>query len=166
MLSAVCNSGPLIHLAQINLFKIFKQFEEIIIPKSVFEEVCVQGKPGENEIKSLKNLKIIKVKNKEIAYLKKKLYRWKLSLPEVEAIYLAKKLNKILLTDDLDAREAAESISVEVHGSVGVILRAFREKILTKDETINALNDLYEKSKLFVSRVIIEEAIKAVKKRI
>jgi predicted nucleic acid-binding protein len=93
-----------------------------------------------------------------------KLKKWKLDYPELEAIYLTKKLNVgILLTDDLDAREAAKSIGIEVHGSVGIITRAFKEKLLNLENTEKALIDLYEKSKLFISRKIIETAINEIK---
>lgn len=167
MPKVVSNSGPLIHLAQINLLKIFEIFPEIVVPQSVFDEVTVSGKPGEAEIKNLKNLKTVdtsEVETGEITKLRRKLKKWKLSQPELEAIYLSRKLERILLTDDLDAREVAESIGIEVHGSVGIILRAFKEGTLDRNGAVNALNDLYEKSRLFVSRIIINDAIKAVRK--
>jgi predicted nucleic acid-binding protein len=96
--------------------------------------------------------------------LKSRLKRWKLSQPELEAIYLSRKSKRMFLTDDLDAREAAESIDIEVHGSVGIIVKAFKERVLTLEETIRGLNDLYEKSRLFVSKIIIDEVIRAVRK--
>ena len=167
MLNAVCNSGPLIHLAQINLLKTFKIFQELIIPRSVFGEVTISGKPGEVEIRSLKNLKTVDISKdelREIAKLKRRLKGWRLSQPELEAIYLSRRTNRMFLTDDLDAREAAESIGIEVHGSVGIIVRAFKERMLTLEETVRGLNDLYEKSRLFVSKTIIDEAIRAVRK--
>ncbi|MBI2185147.1 MAG: hypothetical protein HYU39_09340 [Thaumarchaeota archaeon] len=70
----------------------------------------------------------------------------------------------MFLTDDLDAREAAENIGIEVHGSVGIIVRAFKERMLTLEETIRSLNDIHDKSRLFVSKIIIDEAIRAVRK--
>lgn len=167
MHNVVCNSGPLIHLAQINLLKVFEIFPEIVIPQSVFDEVTVSGKLGEVEIKFLKNLKTVGISKddaRDITKLKSKLKKWKLSQPELEAIYLSRKLERVFLTDDLDAREAAESIGIEVHGSVGIVIRAFKEKMLSLEETINALNDLYEKSRLFISRIVINEAIRAVRK--
>lgn len=63
-------------------------------------------------------------------------------------------------TDDLDAREAGKQLGFEVHGSVGIITRAYREGIIDLEMAKKALEDLYSISKLFVTRGIIEEAIK------
>lgn len=167
MLNAVCNSGPLIHLAQISLLKTFKIFQELTVPKSVFDEVTISGKPGEVEIKYLENLTTVDISKDElrqITVLKRRLKGWKLSQPELEAIYLSRRSKRMFLTDDLDAREAAESLGIEVHGSVGIIVRAFKERTLTLEETVRGLNDLHDKSRLFVSKTIIDESIRAVRK--
>jgi len=67
---------------------------------------------------------------------------------------------KIFLTDDLDARDAGKQLEFEVHGSIGVIARAYREGLIDLKRAKRALGDLYSISKLFVTKAIIEEAIK------
>ena len=69
-------------------------------------------------------------------------------------------LLKIFLTDDLDARDAGKPLGFEVHGSVGVIARAYREGLNDLERAKSALEDLYSISKLFVTKAIIEDAIK------
>ena len=46
---AVSNSGPLIHLAQIGMFR-FGVFSVIYLPQKVYEEVCIKDMPGYCEI--------------------------------------------------------------------------------------------------------------------
>jgi len=49
------------------------------------------------------------------------------------------------------------------HGSVGVILRAFREGILTENRVVKLLQNLESESTLFITHSLIQQAIKAVK---
>jgi len=58
MVEAISNSGPLIHLAQIEKFELLNVFSKIYIPKEVFKEVCSAGKQGEKELKKAENVKI------------------------------------------------------------------------------------------------------------
>ena len=84
---------------------------------------------------------------------------------EIHALALCRKLGKnIFLTDDLDAREAGVSLGFEVHGSVGVIARAYRRGPVDLVEAKAALNDLYNVSDLFVARAIIESVIEEIEK--
>lgn len=85
----------------------------------------------------------------------------KLEEGELEALTLCNRLKvEIFLTDDLDARDAGKQLGFEVHGSVGVITRAYREGLIDFEMAKKALEDLYSISKLFVTRSIIDEAIK------
>ncbi len=52
----------------------------------------------------------------------------KLDEGELEALTLCDRLKvRTFLTYDLDARDAGKQLGFEVHGSVGVIARAYRE---------------------------------------
>jgi len=54
-------------------------------------------------------------------------------LGEAQAIAPALQLKAdYFLTDDLDARTVSTIHSIEAHGTAGIILRAFREKIIDK----------------------------------
>lgn len=51
MVEVVSNAGPLIHLAEIKCFGLLKVFSKVYVPKTVYREVCIEGKPGERELK-------------------------------------------------------------------------------------------------------------------
>ena len=64
----------------------------------------------------------------------------------------------IFLTDDLAARREAQRLGFAVHGSVGVIVRAFRVGLLTRPEADAQLVALRDCRSLFVSKAIIDLA--------
>ncbi|MDI6655380.1 MAG: hypothetical protein QME59_05780 [Candidatus Hydrothermarchaeota archaeon] len=70
---AVSNSGPLIHLAQIGKFHILKIFDRVYIPRKVYDEVNIEGKPGKEELNGLKNIIIREVEEKVSAKIAKDL---------------------------------------------------------------------------------------------
>jgi len=164
MVEAISNSGPLIHLAQIEKFELLNVFSKIYIPKEVFKEVCTAGKQGEKELKKAENVEILEVSGKNVGNIKKKVKGFKLDEGELQALCLCNKLKKIFLTDDWDAREASKTFGLEVHGSVGIITRAYREGLINFQRAEKALSDLYNVSSLFVTKTIIDEAIEELRK--
>ena len=89
---------------------------------------------------------------------------YELDLGEVAAIALARQEGILLfLTDDLDARLVASSLGLTVHGSVGILLRAFRENILAKDEVISKVIMLETQSSLYITRDLINYVIREIK---
>ena len=86
-----------------------------------------------------------------------------LDLGEASAIALAlQEKADYFLTDDLDARRVAEEYFIEVHGSVGIIMRALKDKIISKKTAIKKIIELYDKSSLFITRDIVNIAIKSI----
>ena len=102
MLEVVSNSGPIMHLFEIDKINLFKVFSKISVPLLVYNEV-------KREIKLLSNLKIIDVLKGETSIIKNKIKPFTLDDPELHALYLANKLNLTFLTDDLKAREAGKN---------------------------------------------------------
>jgi len=68
----------------------------------------------------------------------------------------------LFFTDDLDARFVALSLGLTVHGSVGILLRAFRKKMLTKEGVISKVRMLETQSSLFITRDLIIFIIKEI----
>lgn len=160
----VSNSGPLIHLAQIGRFKLLSMFSKIYIPRKVYEEVSIPDKPGEAELRSAENIEVLGVLESEVESIKARICV-KLDEGELQALCLCEKLGvNLFLTDDLDARETGKKLGFEVHGSVGIIARAYRECLVDLRETENALKALYEVSSLFVAKEIIEMALKELRR--
>ena len=160
MAEAVSNSGPFIHLAQIGRFELLSMFSKIYIPKKVYEEVSIPDKPGEADLRSAGNIEVAEVSGNEVENIKMRI-SLKLEEGELQALCLCKSLGvNLFLTDDLDAREMGKKFGLEIHGSVGIIARAYRECLIDLKEAENALKALYEVSNLFVTKEIIEMAVR------
>jgi predicted nucleic acid-binding protein len=70
----------------------------------------------------------------------------------------------ILLTDDAAARLVAERLEYEVHGTIGVIVRALRRQQRTKRQVLNLLRALPHRSTLFIRAPLLESIIEQIKK--
>jgi len=65
----------------------------------------------------------------------------------------------IVLTDDAAARLAAEALRLRVHGTIGVLLRAVRLGRRTREQGIETLERLRDRSSLHVRPALIAEAV-------
>ena len=155
MLSAVSNSGPFIHLSEISQIRLFNLFKILTIPISVLEEV------GEL---NLKNIKVVVVSEKDSALFINSLKKFKLQKAEIDALYLAKNANLMFLTDDLEARDAANYLRVKVHGSLGIISIAYKKKIISFEEAEKYILDLYNDSTLFLTKSLVDLALSELEK--
>lgn len=66
------------------------------------------------------------------------------------------------LTDDLEARTVANVHDVDAHGTVGVILRAFREKLINKETAVKKVSELHTSSSLFITKDIVNQIINSI----
>jgi len=161
---AVSNSGPLIHLAQIRRFNLLSVFNKIFVPHAVYDEVCIAGKPGNIELNNAGFISTCDVSNNDIEAISKHL-EITLDDGEIHALALCMKISKkIFLTDDMDAREAGTILGFEVHGSVGVIARAYRHGLVGLTEAKTAMDDLYNISDLFIAKAIIDDVKEEIQK--
>lgn len=154
---AVSDTGPILHLNEINIQKALKIFSTILIPNEVEDELL---KHKSNIPKFIKILDL-KSESKDITNILTNQYD--LNLGEAEAISLAlqEKIN-LFLTDDLDARQTAKHYNLEVHGTIGILLRSFREKLIDKKTAIEKVEELKRKSSLFITQNLVEEIILAI----
>ena len=154
-LIAVSDSGPSIHLSEIDATKSLRILKEVIIPEEVFNETKKLTVP---------NSKIVQLneKHKDIAKFLSSSYG--LDLGEVEAISLCMQEGiKLLFTDDLEARIVAKHYNIEVHGTIGILVKSFTNGIFTEKEILQKLELLRTKSSLFVTKDLLNWSIKRIK---
>ena len=160
-MTAICNASPLIHLAKIKRLNLLWEISsEIIIPKTVKVEVIDKGKEkGKADAFLIDNVDWIKVvedpPNADQLAEKAGIHRG-----EASAILLAKSLNVPVLLDDSDARKFAIGLGLEVVGSIGIIIKAVRLGIISKNDGLTDLEKLADVMWLSVN--IYEKARKIV----
>jgi len=54
-------------------------------------------------------------------------------------------------TDDSDARDVGELYDIEVHGTAGIVARAYSLGLLSYEETRRVMHDLHERSSLYMT---------------
>ncbi|WP_435194602.1 nucleic acid-binding protein [Natronomonas sp. EA1] len=147
MIIAVSDTGPLIHLAEIDSFSLLRSIDELLIPETVRDELATGGLPdgfGDLDVSVVPDIDIDDVD---------------LDPGETAALGVARDRNAIFLTDDLDARQAAKSRGVEVHGTVGLIALAHSRGELSEEAATDRMRSLASETSLFVTDAVIQRGI-------
>jgi len=144
----IFDATPLIYLGKINVLEKITHFpEEKYTPESVYQEVVVEGKksgyPEVFLIENMLNAGILQIKtpadNRYIAHLKE---NPRIHRGGAEVLALALELDGIALLDDEEARGMAEIEGIEHHGTIYLLLRMMKIGLLTKEETIDSLDEM------------------------
>lgn len=155
--NACTDTGPILHLQEINQLSLLKIFSKIFISVYIKEELL------KYKIEKLpRNFKLESVNKDQVALLAE---RYSLDIGESSVIWLSKSLKiPLLLTDDLNVREIAKYLGIKPVGTVGIIMRCFREKLITQKKAIEILKEIHKKSSLFITSELINYAINEIKK--
>jgi len=153
----IADTGPLIALAKIkHLDLLHVLYEQVRIPAIVYKELMAKIGVESREIdKALNEFILI---SKEIPVIKKiEPAIQNLGQGERKVIELAYAFDKpvLLLMDDKLGREAAKQLSLNVTGSIGILLKAKKEG---KISNVTDLLRLMRKNGYWFSDEIIHEA--------
>jgi predicted nucleic acid-binding protein len=156
----VCDTGPLLHLSEAGAVHSLSSAGEIIIPSMVaseFEANAQGWKPPQW-------VKILELDANARQQAADWIASQKIDAGEAEAISLALQIQADwLLTDDAVARQFAESLGLEVHGSIGLLLwNVALGNIKNQEQALNLLDGLAQSS-LWVSERVLQEARKAIR---
>jgi predicted nucleic acid-binding protein len=153
----VCDTGPLLHLAEADALTLLELAGEVNIPSVVaaeFENNAIGRQlPGWIQIVPLD----------AVSAEKAQIWASHIDPGESAAIALSVQLKADwLLSDDARARQFAESLGVEVHGSIGLLLwAAATGHIPGRDQALNLL-DALAASSLWVSDRVLRYARKTI----
>src|SRR5438270_13560788 len=121
----VLDAGPLIHLDELDALDLLEGFRHIYVPLAVKDEVAVHR--PKLDYQQVKDLKVWTSVLEHSPVVKGYAQTLELDSGEIAALNLLKQLQgQLLLCDDSAARLAAESMGLEVHGTLGIIIRAIR----------------------------------------
>lgn len=161
--AAIADAGPLIHLYEIGQLTLLQLFSAVHIPVIVWQEATESGRVPEQ---ALLGVPVVRRHPSALGDGRNGERLSHLHGGEREALRLCEELGiPLLLTDDLAAREAALGVGVTPVGSVGIIAKSHVAGMIDLAETERALRELQETSSLFVSRAIVEGAIRALRGR-
>lgn len=150
----VCDTDPLLHLSEAGALHLLQYTGKVLIPDLVADEF-------EQNAQGWKSPQWITIQEMD-KDAGKQADNWKVTgivdPGEAHAIALAVHMKADwLLTDDAKARQFAETLGLEVHGSIGLLLRNFGKGFIQKDQAYNLLDGLAHSS-LWVSERVLDKA--------
>ena len=158
----VCDAGPLIHLDELNCITLLADFESVLVPDEVWREV-ERHRPAALEKTGVAFQKISGPVS-ESSTFKALVKSLSLDLGEQAALtVMESRPAAIFLTDDAAARLAAMTLNYQVHGTIGIILRAIRRGQKSKQDVLKILSAIPEQSTLFIRPRLLAEVIDRVK---
>lgn len=154
MTSAICDSGPLTHLWQIDLWSVFGTLSALHIPDLVADEVADHVELGRLAEFVGSDPLYHNVSSQAITDMRSRLAFEFQFLQDADLSILC--LNQsvhpeIVLTDDLLLRRAIEQMGFAPMGTVGLLLRAYRFSFLTEQQLRHSVERLFVHSTLYLS---------------
>ena len=161
---AIVNSSPLIYLGKLGLLDLLRQlFDQVITVDSVKKEVL---DPSASEYAVLYSafsdwLIVSEIPKSSILT---KLDDMGLHQGEADAILLAyhtkeQKSDSVIVIDDLAARDVARTLGLNVTGTVGIILRASKNGLLTRKESRAKIRYLVEETSFWLSAALYSKVV-------
>jgi predicted nucleic acid-binding protein len=155
----VCDTGPLLHLSEAGAVDLLSLTGKVLIPPLVVTEFETNAQ-GWNPPQWVQVVALEKSGQRKVE-------RWvgaeHIHSGEAEAIALAlQERANWLLTDDASARQFAESLGLEVHGSIAILLWSMATGIVQEKELAIQLMNRLAKSSLWISDRVLQEAYQAI----
>ena len=147
---AVSDSTPLIYLAKIGRLSLLSGvFKSIYVPEAVFNEAVSQGK-ALNMIDAFIIEKAVgdwiimeRVEPEVDAEYSFIDTNTRLGAGEKEALKLCKQLGALyFIADDREARRVSRILNIKPVGTLGILVKAYRQGSITKAEVLQVLEDL------------------------
>lgn len=140
----VSDTTPLISLMKLGKLELIHSlFGEVQIPNAVYKEL-VSNIRFPDESRQIRECTFIKRVDVLDVHSVKLLRRSSgLDAGESEAIVLSDSLNAaILLMDEAKGRQVATQMGIRIMGTIGILLAAYQEKLLSKEEILQCIETL------------------------
>ena len=150
----VSDTTPLISLLKIDkVYLLEKLFGKILIPQAVFDELVIDKRFIEETdiIRNNSQIEVKEVGSLEAVDILRRVTG--LDIGESEAIVLADELNAdVLLMDEAKGRNVSKDLGHKVMGTIGVIMVAYEENLLTSEDVKECIEQLKKSGRHIGSR--------------
>jgi predicted nucleic acid-binding protein len=150
----IADSSALVALSICRILPLLETiFDKVYVPKAVYNEVCISGKPESKFLCEYLNNRVQSVSLKKLSLTNNP----RLGIGELEAIALYLKTSAdLLLIDDAYAKKIASQNGLEVMGSIGVLLLAKQKGLIS---TIKPLITMLVNSEIHLGNSVIQKAL-------
>ncbi len=154
----ICDAGPLIHLDELECISLLSDFRQVLAPEQVWDEVALhRPNLAEQLISTIERVPVVLSTSPLFQTL---VHTFALDFGEQAALSLAESYAEaIFLTYDAADRLAASALGLEVHGTVGILLRAIRREQRSRREILIILQQIPERSSLHIKPSLLREII-------
>lgn len=156
----IADAGPLIHLDELRCLELLWDFNRVLVPEAVWQEV-EHHRP---DALSRPDSRLERVSAPEATpHLSALSLSFTLHSGELEALELSTLYpDALFLTDDTAARLAAGSLNLRVHGTIGIVIRALRRRQRNRDEVVALLRAISQQTTLHIRPSLLAEIIRQV----
>ncbi|ETW93518.1 MAG: hypothetical protein ETSY1_38885 [Candidatus Entotheonella factor] len=162
MSSVLSNAGPLIALGKLNRLELLADlYSNVQITSRIYDEVVTQGLVrGASDALTIRlfwqryGWPIVEVESKVLeAYIPPVL----LDPGEYELLALAQTLSApLVLLDDEVARIEARRLKLQVRGTLGILVQAYRAQLLTLNQIELLIQEVAERRDIWISTKLCE----------
>ena len=156
----ISDTTPIISLIKINRLDLFeKLFGEVLVPEAVFRELTtnITFKKEADIVKSSVFIKTSSIQNRKSLEILQAASG--LDDGESEAIILADELKSdVLIIDERRGWKVAQNLGIAISGTVGILIQAHCENMISEDEVKNCFEYL-KSSSIRLSDSLIQEAL-------
>lgn len=164
-LNVVADAGPLIHLTEIAGLQFLTLFETVVITEHVWRETIAHSPIFSATIAEFDNVERTTVAQADFLQFVRTHQLEHLHQGESECFYVCRQRGiAVILTDDLAARDAAKRLQLTPVGSLGVIVNAYRNRMISLTDAERLISALYEVSSLFVTKTIVEMVLEQLRR--
>ena len=165
---AIINASPLIYMGKIGSLQLFPIiFTHCYTTLLVKEEVLRKEQTPSFIALDAAFSGWLNIKEPSYSDLKQKLENMQIHSGEASIIALGKELKdngmeNVIIIDDLAAREIARTLELKITGTIGVILRAMRIELITKEKCREYVQALVENTDFRISATLYSKVLKEI----
>ena len=154
--AVLLDAGPVIHLDELGRLDLFKCFEEVLIPSEVWTESIRHRR--DLRLSVIPNAVLLDPAPRPSPRLRHHLERFDLDEGESAALsWLELFGDGTLVSDDGDARDAAEQLSFRVVGTLGLIIKASKNGLISLGEARGLFDRIKPETSLHASVGLLSE---------
>lgn len=162
----VSDATPVISLLKINQLNLLHGlFQEVLIPQAVYDELTLNPAFEKEAIQIKECTFITKVEVGQESSVNLFQRVTGLDRGESEAIiYTDNESADLILMDEIKGRKVAVQMGLNVMGTLGILLEAYEQGLLSREEIFSGL-DILKNSRRFISEALYKQLIEKINNR-
>lgn len=154
MSSAIADTGPILHLNEIDRLDALNIFARITMPRLVLQELAKHNVTRGRFDNQMFELVIVDVPESKWQPLTQALGQPVIHAADAQVFVIAQEsdFTTPVLTDDLALRRRLDGVNATSVGTIGILVRAYKQSLFNRQELDSSIDALFTSSTLHASR--------------